>query len=89
MTTDDKTPNFILHTCPFRDECWAEIDDRTLGIDIRDKNRAKHARIKHRLPSTTRPHPCGWEATTLKFCSKYRQWSGDAEVVNGQLTLEL
>ena len=84
----DKAPDFIRHTCPFRDECWAEVDSRSLGADVRDPDRAQKARIKHRLPSATRPHPCGFEATRLEFCPKYRQWSGE-KVANGQLVLAL
>jgi len=75
----DKAPDFIRHTCPFRDECWAEVDSRSLGADIRDPDRAQKARIKHRLPSATRPHPCGFEATRLEFCPKYRQWAQEQD----------
>ena len=71
MTTDDKTPNFILHICPIRDECWQDVNERSLGS------------MSKCMETLVRPHPCGFEATTLAFCPKYRQWSGDAEVVNG------
>jgi len=68
MTSDtDKAPNFIRHICPFREECWQDIDERSLGSGA-----------KRTAPLKARPHPCGFEAATdLQFCPKYRQWSGD------------
>lgn len=94
--SERKAPTFVIHTCPFRDLCWAEIDARTLGICVRDKTEAQRSHRRHRLPYQTRPEKqaCGFEATHLKWCSKYKRWAGEigleeAESQPQQATLEL
>jgi hypothetical protein len=67
-----------MATCEFRDECWAEVDERTLGAVISDKGAAKRAKVKHRIASAKRPHACGFELTTVWFCPKYRRWKSAA-----------
>ena len=79
----DKAPDFIRHTCPFRDECWQDVDERSLGKEA-----------KRTGPLKTRPHPCGFEATRLEFCPKYRKWAqtGDEQEggeISGRLVLAM
>lgn len=93
--SEKKAPGTI-HTCPFRNQCWAELDDRTLGMIIRVRKLAQKYHRKHRLPYQTRPkgQSCGFEATELKWCQKYNRWARETGLAKPepqlqQTTLEL